>query len=278
MGSSRNSLGAQLSFLNVGKIQLWKMKIRYCPTALPGEWALQKAFGPVLSEIGEDLKKIYAIGRDKILAAGYKKIRNPEDGKKANLRVTRDIFWNGAFTDEEICAEYFGGVLAASRSNDGHDDSTIQFVNVIKSLSSSQLRLHYFIYSGLNQILSQSSNNINVAQGSDIQAREIFFSQIELEHAGVNTDTDFNVLYRHGLLYKYKINVHNFGDRSFAYASSNPTTYGVLLYGVAHNRLDKWRTFSNQELGDFDGIKCPKFFAATLDDLVKQTGLLPQDR
>ena len=107
MGSSRNSLGAQLSFLNVGEIQLWKMKIRYCRLRFPENGPYKRAFGPVLSEIGEDLKKIYAIGRDKILAAGYKKIRNPEDGKKANLRVTRDIFWNGAFTDEEICAELF---------------------------------------------------------------------------------------------------------------------------------------------------------------------------
>jgi hypothetical protein len=35
--------------------------------ALPGEWVLQKAFGPALTEIGEDLKKLYAKGRDKIL-------------------------------------------------------------------------------------------------------------------------------------------------------------------------------------------------------------------
>ena len=147
------------------------------PPALPGEWALQRAFGPVLSEIGEDLKKLYAIGRDSILAAGYKKIANPEDGKKANLRVTRDVFWNGAFTDDAICAEYFGGVLAASRSNDGHDDSAIQYVSVIKSLSSSQLRLHYFIYSGLNRILYQLSKSVNVAQGSENSSPEdIFFS------------------------------------------------------------------------------------------------------
>lgn len=26
--------------------------------ALPGEWALQKVFGPVLSEVGEDIKKV----------------------------------------------------------------------------------------------------------------------------------------------------------------------------------------------------------------------------
>ena len=142
-----------------------------------GEWALEKAFGPVLTEIGEDLKRLYAVGRDKILIAGYKKIKNKEDGRKANLRVAQDVFWNGAFTDDEICAEYFGGILAASRSEDGKDDSAIEFVSVIKSMSSQQLRLHYFIYSGLNQILSRSNEQVNVAQGPEIQEeRDLFFT------------------------------------------------------------------------------------------------------
>lgn len=82
--------------------------------SLPGEWALKKAFGPVLGELGEDMKKLYATGRDRIIAFGYNKISNVDDGKSANLRVTRDVFWNGSFTDEAICAEYFGGILASS--------------------------------------------------------------------------------------------------------------------------------------------------------------------
>jgi len=53
--------------------------------------------------------------------------KNLEDGKAANLRVTRDVIWNGAVTDDEVCAEYFGGILAASRTEDGKDDSAIQF-------------------------------------------------------------------------------------------------------------------------------------------------------
>jgi hypothetical protein len=37
------------------------------------EWALQKVFGPALTEIEEDLRKLYAKGRDKLILATYRK-------------------------------------------------------------------------------------------------------------------------------------------------------------------------------------------------------------
>jgi len=58
----------------------------------------------------------------------YRKIPNPHDGKRANQRVTRDALWNGAFTDDEVCAEYFGGILASSRTEESKDDDAIEFV------------------------------------------------------------------------------------------------------------------------------------------------------
>jgi hypothetical protein len=45
--------------------------------ALPGEWALQKVLGPVLTEFGDDIAKVYAKGRDKIVSAAYRKIEDP---------------------------------------------------------------------------------------------------------------------------------------------------------------------------------------------------------
>src|SRR5437870_5762225 len=96
---------------------------------IPFEWAVKKVLGPVLQEFGDDIKKLYAKGRDSILNAAYKKITNPDDGKRANLRVAHDVFSNGVFTDDEVCAEYFGGILATSRSDEGKDDAAIQFVD-----------------------------------------------------------------------------------------------------------------------------------------------------
>jgi hypothetical protein len=66
--------------------------------------------------------------------------------------VARDVLWNGALTNDEVCAEYFGGILASSRSEDGSDDGVIYYVDVIKSLSSKQLKLHYVIYNSFNKL------------------------------------------------------------------------------------------------------------------------------
>ena len=252
--------------------------------------AAKAILGPTFNEMGEDLKKLYVSGRDKLIGAAYRKLPDPNDGKKANLRVVRDAFWSGAFTDDEICAEYFGGVLATSRSEDGKDDSNIQFLATIKSMSSSQLRLHYVIYTRLNQILCQSSDRINVADQDELNRKKVYFSTEELCYLGVRTDTDFNVLHRLGLLNSYRSH-HEYikGDvaqfvvrepngiysrsMAFSYSFVGPTIYGVLLLAVAHNRIgerNKWIVFDRERFGIFEGIALPELFAPTLDQLREQ--------
>jgi hypothetical protein len=239
--------------------------------ALPGEWALEKAFGPALTEIGEDLKKLYAKGRDKLVAAAFRKVQNPDDGKQANLRVTRDVLWNGAFTEDEVCAEYFGGILASSRTADGKDDETIQFVDVIKSLSARQLRLHYVIYYSLNKSFLAAGKPVNVGQGSELNTKQLWFAAIELEQTlNLRIETDLNILHRQGLLGEYKTDNHKLSEtQSLPYVMIRPTTYGVLLYATAHNKLGVWRTFDCQDFGSFPDVAIPQYFFQTLDELVK---------
>ncbi len=245
--------------------------------AVPGEWALQKAFGPALTEIGEDLRKLYAKGRDKLISTAYRKIHDVNDGKQANLRVTRDVLWNGAFTEDEVCAEYFGGIFAASRSADGKDDDAIQFVDVIKSLSAKQLRLHYVIYNSLNKLLLAAGKPVNVALDREIQPKQVWFASIELiKTLSLKIETDLNILHRQGLLHEYRTDTHTVSEKQLLpYAFARPTTFGVLLYAVAHNKLEEWRTFDRQDFGDFPDIALPINYAATLDDLLKKAGLPP---
>ncbi len=242
--------------------------------ALPGEWALHKIFGPALTEIGEDFKKLYAVGRDKIIAAACKKIEDPDDGKKANLRVMRDVLWSGAFTEDEVCAEYFGGVLAASRSDDGKGDDAIQFVDVIKSLSAKQLQLHYTIYNSLNKAFVAEDQRVNVGKGSEVTPKQVWFSSIELLDGLGLLATDLNILQRQGLIYTYETNRHELNEgQEFSYANVNPTTFGVLLYAAVHDRLGEWRSFDQQNFGDFDDVLLPQHYALTLDGLLKSASL-----
>ena len=120
---------------------------------IPGADAARRILGPTADLIGEDLAKLYAKGRDHLMRAATRKVADLDDGKRANLRVARDVLWHGAFAESDICSEYYGGLLAASRSADGEDDTAIPFVNAIKSMSSLQIRTHYDIYWSFEKLL-----------------------------------------------------------------------------------------------------------------------------
>lgn len=249
-----------------------ELKVR---VMLPGEWAAKKVLGPALEEIGEDFRNLYNLGRDKIISAAHKKLANPEDGKRTNLRVTRDVFWNGAFSDTDICAEYFGGILAASRSDDGQDDDVIQFLDVIRSMSSSQLTLHYLLYTCLNKLLLQSNDTVNIAAGSEIQSRTAYFSWHELSGIfKIEVHTALNILHRQGLLHEYKLDYDSANEAKLAYIMIRPTTFGVFLYAAVHNKLSEWPNFSSHNFGEFSDIKLPRYFTATLKELREQ--MLPE--
>jgi len=246
--------------------------------SLPGEWALKQAFGPVLSELGEDMKKLYAIGRDKIILAGFKKITDKADGKSANLRVTRDVFWNGSFTDEAICAEYFGGILASSRSVDGKDDTGVYYVDLIKSLSSNQLKLHYLIYLSFNKHLASdpSKSQLNPGQASELHSEAIFLSTNELLQIIGDEDIgrDLHAIHAKGLIGDFQNKGHKLkDDRQVHYLEVSPTSLGIQLYAVAHNKLQEWRNFATIDFGDFDSINTPKFRGKNIEDLLTSAGI-----
>ena len=46
-----------------------------------------------------------------------------------------------------------------------------------------------------------------------------------------------------------------------------PTTFGVLLYATAHNKMDHWRTFPKFDFGDFEDVSPPKIYANNLEEL-----------
>lgn len=238
--------------------------------SIPGEWAFKKLLGPSLSELGTDFKQLYAWGRDKIIEVAFRKTDDIEDGKYPSLRVARDVFWNGAFTNDEICAEYFGGILASSRTPDGNDDSAIHYVDVIKSLSSKQLRLHYVVYNALNKMLTQKNSSINVANRAEIEAISIYMSTLEMVNShGLKIETDLTVLYRQGLIAEYKYASETEGNFILPYVMIKPNTFGVMLYAAAHNKMDQWLNFPKLDFEDFEGIEPLKNYVDNLTALKK---------
>lgn len=234
-----------------------------------------KLLGKTADAISADIATLYEVGRNKLITAAARKTKNVDDGKVANLRVARDVFFNGSFTDEAICAEYFGGILASSRSADGKDDTGVFYTDIIKSLSASQLRFHYVIYHSLNKLwleMPADKQRPNVGMGSEIGQYNIWFSTIELQTLGVDVDKDLIALHSKELIgMTYEALGHKLDDgKEVPYTKVQPTSLGVQLYAVAHNLLPNWRDLPNEDFGEFPDIRLPNFFAFSIDEFLEK--------
>lgn len=249
-------------------------------TVLPGEWALEKALGPLLDEVGTDFKKLYIVGRDKIIEVAKRKMRGANGGLKANLRVTRDVFWNGSYTDEPICAEYFGGILASSISADGTNDSGIFYLDIIKSLSSGQLKMHYILYRALNLLLLADPNKkeLNPAQGSALAGITIFIASKNILNQLGSEDV---AAILHGLESKglvgnsFESKAQELEDGTFLpYIGFSPSSIGIQLFAVANNMFPEWMKYSTNDFGDFKDVVVPSEYAESLPLLLDKAKLI----
>ena len=235
---------------------------------LPTKAVLEKAFGPVAGEFGADLLKLYRGGRDRILIAAIKKIKDINDGRLANAHVARDVMWNGAIAESEACTEYFAGILASSRSEDGIDDAAIQYAEVVKSLSSKQLHLHYIIYHCLGELWRSAGTSINVGHVGDLSRKSVWFDAVELaSKLGLRIETDPTILHKEGLIQGWQLDVHDLDGKTISFFQVGPTTFGVLLYACAHNQLEQWLTFPSREFGHFADVPLPNVYASSCAEL-----------
>ncbi|SJZ54623.1 hypothetical protein SAMN02745116_00677 [Pilibacter termitis] len=246
--------------------------------SIPGEWALKKLLGPTSEKIGNDLATLYTAVVTKITTVAKRKTDNINDGKTANLRVVRDIFWNGGFSDDDICAEYFGGILASSRSEDGKDDSGIYYTDIIKSLSSKQLLFHYMIYNSLNKEFLAHNTEINVAKGSELEKKQIYFFGTELYQLGINVPIDAFALNSKDLISNFSFQNEKAYDISgkeieVYLGYIGPSPLGIQLYSIINNSLDNWINFPNTSFGDFPDIPLVEHYSMSKKELLNKANL-----
>lgn len=242
-------------------------------TLAAGGYVGTKLFGSALATMGDDINKLYIKGRDKIISVATQKVENPDDGMMLNLRAARDVLWSGAVTEDEVCAEYFGGMLAAARSKDGKDDGVVHYVDTIKAMSARQIELHYVIYKAWQMLLTQSPKPINVGLNTDVQAWHIFINGLELDKRQLPYDRDLTVLYRLGLVSQFEYNIHVVQKMAMPFVNVVPTTFGVMLFAVAHNKIDTWRNFSTENYETVSGIRPLSCFSESLEKLCTDTGI-----
>ncbi|GEP46029.1 hypothetical protein [Brevifollis gellanilyticus] len=243
--------------------------------ALTAGYTLKTVLGPTLSLLGEDISKLYAAGRDRIIEKAMGKGITEGDGKASNPRITQEVFRSGCLADSEICAEYFGGILASSRTADGKDDSALPFLDEVKRLSSKQLHLHYVIYSSLNKlVVKPEARKLSVSR-DEFQSHRVVFSVWELVLMGLVPATDAAVLHRSGLIHAYDIRAKTTEDKLDArgYASFQPTTFGVMLFAASTGDLVRYLNFANEQFADYNKVPLPLQFYSDINEA--QEKMLP---
>lgn len=127
---------------------------------------VHKLLGPTAEYLGDELKTFTQKrieNRDKIFSNAVKKADDKLDRPgQVPPKVLKTIVNEGSYADDTVAVEYFGGVLASSRTEVGRDDRGSRLAKMIDNLSAYQLRSHYLIYSTISELFSNSGNTFNL--------------------------------------------------------------------------------------------------------------------
>ena len=132
---------------------------------LIGKDGIEKLLGPTFEYFGIGLKNTIESFNNKakenlnniIQKSIVKKGKKLEENGIINPRILKEVVLDGAFCDTNVVQEYYSGILACSRTESGSDEG-IYYIDILKGLSSRQLKLHYLIYSKfINQNKSEDT-------------------------------------------------------------------------------------------------------------------------
>ena len=212
-----------------------------------------------------NVKNIFAIASNRI---------GPriEEAGQVPPKVLKGILEDGSFCDDSLAAEYFGGVLASSRSGVPRDDRGAYFIALISKLSTYQIRAHYVIYHMVKQLFDGSG--LQITKQSEVEKMRVFVP-FELFGQALDFSPDevknFEALLTHILTGLGKENLiansyvsgsMEFMQSYFKGAAANglifqPTLYGALLFLWAYG----------------EGLKKPNSFLDTSSNFPLSSGV-----
>jgi hypothetical protein len=137
---------------------------------------LTKILGPTADYIGAEaagLVKKCNINLDNIFVKASRKIGDDLDNPGAvSPRVLKHILDEGRFCEDELAAEYYGGMLAGSREETGKDDQCLPYLSKVKQMSVYQIKLHFAFY---YQVLKlHKGSDLNLGLGNDLPKAGLF--------------------------------------------------------------------------------------------------------
>jgi len=127
-----------------------------------------KILGPTADYLGEGIKgwaEKRAGNVERIFSIAEKKLGDRIDqDESVPTKVLKSILDDGSFSEDPLAAEYFGGVLASSRSGIPRDDRGVGKAALVTRLSTYQIRAHFIFYKIVKKLYDGSSYNIGDAR------------------------------------------------------------------------------------------------------------------
>lgn len=225
-------------------------------TAIGGAQLAAKVLGPSAEYLGEGIRDVLAkrqTNTKRILENAEKKLGD-KVSKPGQVppRVIKEVIDEGSFCDDEVTLEYFGGVLASSRTDSSRDDRGVAMMKLISRLPTYQLRTHYLLYTAVRYLLSGSE--INFGSSEDCRKAKTYIpihtylngmGLTQNEVSKINTVQLHALagLYREGLISDWrsawKVADLGLGDVvSHPGLTFIPTTVGVELFLSAYGLAD----------------------------------------
>jgi hypothetical protein len=134
-------------------------------SAIGGAKVVEKILGPTSEYIGEQLKE-WTVKKIANTANIFKNAEKKLGDKmnepgKVPPKILKAILEDGAWCEEKLQVEYFGGVLASSRTGVSRDDRGAYYTTLISRMSTYQLRTHYLIYHLAKKLYDGQEVNIH---------------------------------------------------------------------------------------------------------------------
>lgn len=241
---------------------------------------LNKLLGPTCELLGDKLKTViekcdFNVGQ--VIVNAHKKANEKLDSPGGvSPRVAKNVIEEARFIDEKMAVEYFGGVLASSRSEVENDERGLMFITSLKSMSSIEIKLHYLFYLNLKTKYKSDVREISVSQTNmankislKVKTHEILrtFSMEYNSNSCLMILNSIDSLKRLGLLseqtnYRYS---NDFSKNSSPNIQVYPTVYGINLFlwanGLSEISPNKFFT-EKLEICPFDG--CDNYISEKL--------------
>jgi len=128
---------------------------------------IEKLLGPTADYLGGEIrnyteKGLNNLGRVFSHAASTlgEKIEAPG---QVPPKVLKGILEEGYFSEDQLSAQYFGGVLASSRTGIQRDDRGTSFIQLIGRVSTYQIRIHFVFYTLLKRMCDGRPENLGIS-------------------------------------------------------------------------------------------------------------------